>query len=269
MKDELKNLSSKERQYLSDVYGNKENLSLEEVWALMDAAWKDCSCDPNVMDDRIAKFYEHPVWLLNGLFIEKHKESIKHRVVFANYIAGTSPRRVADVGGGFGTLARMIGRRCPDAKIHVIEPHPHSIAVSKAESTSNVRYKKRLSGEYDVLVATDVFEHIPDPLSLVEDTASHLKLNGVYLIANCFWPVISCHLPETFHFRWSWASTMKAMNLKPEERVSYGRAFKRIGSVNSFKGRRIERQSKRLFPLIERLPISMRRTITMLALFFL
>lgn len=248
------NLSSAERTYLSSVLEDDEAPDLEGMWALMDAAWEDCQCDPVVMDDRISRFYAHPVWLLNGLFIEQHAESLSHRRDFTEYVASLMAQRVADFGGGYGSLARMIGARCPNTEVHIVEPHQHAAAVSLSEQTPNVRYLTEFSGEYDVLIATDVFEHVPDPLALVERTAAHLRMGGEYLIANCFWPVIRCHLPSTFHFRWSWDSAMTAMNLQPGKPVTYGRAYKRVGPVSAITARGIERRSKRWFELIERMP---------------
>lgn len=254
------NLAPSELEYLSRVLAGGD-VDLGRIWALVDAAWEDCGCDPEVMDERIARFYAHPVWLLNGLFIEQDSESKKNRHDFTEYVSGLKPKRIADFGGGFGFLARMIGERCPDAEVHIIEPHPTAAAVSLAAATANVRYLPDFKGEYDVLIATDVFEHVPDPLALVESTAAHLRPGGEYLIANCFWPVMNCHLPSTFHFRWSWDAAMAAMNLVPGKAVAYGRAYKRSGLVSSSLARAIEGRSKRWFGLIERTPARFRARV--------
>jgi SAM-dependent methyltransferase len=220
----------------------------------MDSAWDDCVCGAVPSADELHKYYSHPVWLLNGLFIEQDRDSIANREAFSGFVARLAPTRVADVGGGFGTLARMVGARCEDAAVEVMEPNPHEYAVRLARMTKNVRYVPGLSGEYDVLIATDVFEHVHDPLRLVEQTASHLRVGGIYLIANCFWPVIRCHLEATFHFRWSWDTALAAMNLQPETFVAYGRAFRKKGPVDRRHARSIERRSRLAFGLIERLP---------------
>ncbi len=245
-------LSEADLQYLQPLLRDDRPLALEEVWALMDAAWDECGCDPDVMDERISRFYAHPVWLLNGLFIEQHDRSLANRHAYTDYIAGLDPGRVADIGGGFGTLARMIGERCPAAEVSVAEPNPHPAAVALADKTPNVRYVAELEGMYDVLVATDVFEHVPDPLALVEKTAAHLRPGGVYLMNNNFFPVIKCHLPCTLHFRWSWDAAMEAMNLHPGDPAAYGRAYTRSGPVSATSARRLERRSRRWFGLVER-----------------
>lgn len=232
--------------------------TLEEIWQLMDEVWNDLGCDSQVMNECVTAFYQHPVWLLNGLFIEQHDLSLENRRDFCAWVAAQKPKRVADYGGGYGTLARMIGATCLGTEVDVIELHPHPAAVKRAVATENVRYRDELTGEYDILVATDVFEHVPDPLALVEITAHHLRPGGQYLIANCFWPVIKCHLPQTFHFRYSWDSALAAMRLLPKERVVYGRAFNRQGVLDVESARVIERRSQLIFPWLERLPKRLR-----------
>jgi SAM-dependent methyltransferase len=251
---DIAKLSEADLRYVEPFLQSDGPPELETIWALMDEAWDECGCDPRVMDERITTFYGHPVWLLNGLFVEQHQPSLENRRAFAGYVAGLDPSRVADFGGGYGTLARMIGELCPDAEVHIAEPSPHPAAVALAEQTPNVRYVPELVGLYDVLVATDVFEHVPDPLSLVEATAAHLRPGGVYVMANNFFPVIKCHLPSTFHFRWSWDTAMNAMNLRPGEKVTYGRAYTRMGPVSADSARSVESRSRRWFGLIERTP---------------
>ena len=251
-------VSSPAKSYLENISSGYKSLKLEDIWSLMDKAWVECSCVQGAGDGQISLFYDHPVWLLNGLFIEQHELSKRHRRDFAHYISSLKPRRVADFGGGFGSLARMTGEICPEAEVHVIEPHPQKTAVALAEKTENVRYMPELQGRYDVLVATDVFEHVTDPLLLVESTAGHLRMNGQFVIANCFWPVILCHLPGTFHFRWSWAKAMQKMNLIPMAKVAYGRAFKKSGPVSAAGAREMERRSRSFFGVIECLPSRVR-----------
>lgn len=256
-------LSASEHNYISTILENGKFPEIEKMWALIDLAWDECRCDSNIIDHRISEFYTHPVWLLNGFFIEQDLESLSYRHNFADFVASLKPKRVADFGGGFGTLARMIGELCPEAEVDVVEPHPNAAAVYLADKLPNVRYVPTLQGEYDVLIATDVFEHVPDPLALVQSTAIHLRMGGIYLIANCFFPVLHCHLPSTFHFRLSWDTIMASMNLQPGQVVSYGRAYTRVGPVSTPRG--VEEQSKRWFRFIEMVPSrKVRRLLTKL-----
>jgi hypothetical protein len=229
--------------------------NLEQLWKLMDEVWIEFGCDKDLSEANLSAFYSHPIWLLNGLFIEQDQASLSNRRCFVNYVVSQSPARVADIGGGFGTLARMIGEACPNAQIEIIEPHPHPEAIRRVEEIANVTYCPQLSGDYDLLIATDVFEHVPDPIALVQATAKHLKLNGNYLIANCFYPVILCHLPETFHFRYSWNQVLEALGLEPGKPVAYGFEFNKRTEGFIDRARSLEKQSQRMFGWFDGLPI--------------
>jgi SAM-dependent methyltransferase len=247
-------LSDAERRYLEPFLSGEQTLELEDVFARVDAAWDECDCDQKVMDERVTRFYRHPVWLLNGLFIEQHEPSLANRRVIAEWVKTRSPRRVADFGGGHGTLARMIGEACPDAEVEIAEPNPHPAAIARAAETGNVRYVPGLTGAYDVILATDVFEHVPDPLALVEETAAHLGPEGVYVMANGFRIEMKCHLPMNYHFRWSWETAMSAMNLRLVDRVSYGGAYAPSGPISAKAARTVERRSRLSYGIIQRTP---------------
>lgn len=250
-------LSPEEEEWLAGVaerFGGRYP-DLREMWMLMDEVWEEKGCDPAVMDERIGAFYGHPVWLLTGLFIEQDTDSMKNRARFTDWVARQKPMRVADYGGGYGTLARMIGTACPRAQVEVIEPHPHPAAIARAEETPNVRYAGELTGDYDILIATDVFEHVPDPIALMQETAGFLSREGRYLTANCYRPVIRCHLPQSLHFFYSWSRVVRALGLRQVETVAYGQVFARAGAADEAKARRIERLSRRWSPWCDRLPV--------------
>jgi hypothetical protein len=222
--------------------------TLEQIWLCMDIIWDRLGCDNEYAEThKTDVFYRHPVWLLNGLFIEQHPESLRNREIMSSWIARRAGIRIADFGGGFGTLARMIASKCPETHIDVIEPYPHSLAVEKCRQFTNISYRTALCGEYDLIVAMDVFEHVSDPLRLIYDTARHLKCGGIYLTANCFYPVIKCHLPVTFHFRYSWNLAMRMMRLRHIDTVCYGCAFEKTGNASLTAARILEAISSRAF----------------------
>ncbi|MFV9931191.1 MAG: hypothetical protein AB8V03_05580 [Francisella endosymbiont of Hyalomma asiaticum] len=55
--------------------------------------------------DKISKF----VWLLNGLFIEQHEESMRYSI--SNWIVQSKFKNILDYRLGFGTLARLIAQK--------------------------------------------------------------------------------------------------------------------------------------------------------------
>jgi SAM-dependent methyltransferase len=251
----LDHLCEAERSYLLSVFELYQGFpSLQQLWQLMDEQWHAHGCDPFQMDGRVSAFYLHPVWVLNGLFIEQDPESLDYRQAFSAWVTQQGPERVADFGGGFGGLARLIGQALPEALVEVVDPHPHPAAIALAADTSNVRFVPELTGEYDLLIATDVFEHVPDPIALAASTASHLRIGGRFLIANCFAPVIACHLPQLFHLSIGWDEAMRVMGLQPLEKVQYGRAYARTSDLDEQAARRVEALAYRVYSLVQHLP---------------
>lgn len=215
--------------------------TLEQIWQCMDAVWDELGCDNRNIDaERIGRFYRHPVWLLNGLFVEQHELSMWNRDVVSNWVAARGIHRVADFGGGFGTLGRMIADKCPSAEVEIIDPFGHPLAMQRAAEFPNLSYRKDLSGQYDIIIAMDVFEHVEDPLGLMYKTARNIRNGGFYLTANCFYPVIKCHLPCAFHFRRSWKLAALALSLRHAEDVSYGSAFCKAGNGSLLAARAVE-----------------------------
>ena len=196
-----------------------EFVDLHQIWQLIDQVWDEMGCDNNNLDEaKITAFYKHPVWLLNGFFIEQHDLSLQHRHAIADWILQHSISRVLDFGGGFGTLARITANKSDflkiDIKIDIYEPYPSDFVISQCSCYHSIDFVNSLNNKYDCLVSTDVLEHVPDPLKLFEQMIDSVNLNGYLVIANCFRPVIKCHLPMTFHFRYTFKLFTKLMGLK-------------------------------------------------------
>lgn len=228
--------------------------SLRQIWAAMDFVWDSLGADNLAPDEgRLEAFYRHPVWLLNGMFIEQHEESLAHRRAFAGWVASTRAARVADFGGGHGTLARMIAERCPEAAVEVIEPYPRPESLRASRRHANLSFAEALAGQYDVIVATDVFEHVPDPVGLLFEVGSHVRRGGRLMTANHFAPSIKCHLPGTFHLGETWDLFAALAGFERVGSVRYGQVYvKRREAELSLRVRRLERLSARSHALARR-----------------
>lgn len=192
-----------------------QTLNLEELWRMMDTVWDEIGCDNLFYDpEKYSAFYSHPVWLVNGLFIEKDETSLSHRKSIARSIKMLHPSSglVLDFGGGFGTLARCISRAQPDLKIHVYEQRPFESALRQIDDERNIEFiSTEIIETYDIIVSTDVFEHVFEPLVLLQSLARKVRQGGYFIVGNNFTPVIKCHLPCTFHLRYSFSWLMLAM----------------------------------------------------------
>jgi hypothetical protein len=204
------------RKLLDRVHGPV--LRLEDIWRLMDGVWDEMGLD-NIRPDweRIGEYYAHPVWLLNGLFVETDPVSRGQREAWRDWLendvsVGSQPTRVADYGGGFGSLAALLAED-PAIDIDIVDPHPPPPACRRFLRQENVRFVPKLGVGYDYLFCSDVLEHVPDPVGTLVYLIEATKRGGKLMIANNFFPVIRCHLPSTFHLRYSFRSIARVLGL--------------------------------------------------------
>lgn len=176
--------------------------AVEEIWQRMDDAWGNAFHDAS----SIGAFYRHPIWLVNGVFTAVDDTSRAHRQAIAAWIASRHCRRIAEIGGGLGALAQSIAQQSGSVEVDIVEPFAHPIARARCAQVPGVRYVGSLAGDYDVVIAQDVLEHVGDPIALAFEAVNAIRPGGYAIFANCFFPVIKCHLPQTFHlrhtFRW-------------------------------------------------------------------
>jgi len=218
----------------------------------MDRAWDEFSLDNRrpLRDQAqaVAKFYSHPVWVLNGVFSGVDQISATHRVAIANYVKELGAKRVADYGGGGGALAKQIVALTDICSVDIIEPFPSSYFLGALEGIPRLRFTNDFESEYDVVVAQDVLEHVDDPIKTVEEMISATKLHGQLIFANSFWPEIKCHLPATFYLRYQFASVLKAAGLRQIGRVSdvnHSQVFVKEQPLNAQRLRQAAERAKR------------------------
>ena len=171
----------------------------------MDHVWDELGCDQYIYDSNILeRYYRHPVWILNSIFIENHPASVQNRKDIVDSILKLSPKRILDFGGGGGLLARMIASQMPDIQIDIFEPYPSDFAISKCNIYPNIRFLNDLDGSlYDLVISTDVLEHVTTPLRLLNLMTTNTSDMGHLIIQNSFYPVIKCHLVSNNHFRFT------------------------------------------------------------------
>jgi len=234
---------------------------LEDVFYLLDYVWDEMNCDNNNLSlEQASKYYQHPVWLLTGLFIETHDLSLQHRYAMANWVIHHQLKHILDFGGGFGTLARIISDQDPEAMIDIYEPYPSEDSLVFCENYSNIKFIKELKSGYDCLTCIDVLEHVADPLEFFSKMILAVKLKGYLIIANHFYPTIKCHLPCTFYLRYSFDQFAYFMGLK---RIglcigSHATIYQKIKDepLSWSTIREKEKWSQRLFPIKEAMPFN-------------
>ncbi|MEM6252988.1 MAG: methyltransferase domain-containing protein [Cyanobacteria bacterium P01_D01_bin.156] len=263
----LESLSSEDLSYLSDLeivelqrlfkLTPHHKIDLHELWRLMDIVWDELKCDNrNIDQKKIEKYYQHPIWLLNGLFIENHELSLENRQAIVDWMINhLKINKLIDFGGGTGTLDRMISRALPNLSIDIYEPFPSQYALNKSELFNNINFIDKVNSKYDCLICTDVLEHVSDPILLLTEMISFVKAEGYLVIANHFFPSIKCHLPCTFHLRYTFNTFTKLLGLIQIESIQNGYIKiyqkKQLQEIDWALIRKQERQSKMIFPINE------------------
>ncbi len=231
---------------------------VEQIWYLVDLVWDDFNCNNRKLNwDNIGCFYSHPVWLLNGLHIEQDTVSMGHRHAISDWVIKKGFNKVVDYGGGFGTLARLVAEKNELTQVDIYEPHPSEFGLKRAAEFKNINIVECLEVEYSCLLSTDVLEHVPGPLDDFSKMIDSVKVGGYLVVANCFYPVVKCHLPQNFHFRYSFNAFAKMMGLEVIGILegSHATVFKKVEDKeqNWSKIRIYEVLSKISFPIIETL----------------
>jgi 2-polyprenyl-3-methyl-5-hydroxy-6-metoxy-1,4-benzoquinol methylase len=256
-------LSQGEAEYLT---GLPQALpTVEWVWGEMDRVWRQFGLNNSrpFATQPIGEFYSHPVWLMNGVFTALDPDSALHRDAIARHLCQVGARSVADYGGGFGELARAITRAIPDAVVSIIEPYPSRVGIERLKDEPRIQFVSDMSSrDYDAIVVQDVLEHVEDPIRLASEIAGAVREGGAVIFANCFYPVIQCHLPSTFHLRHTFPMVMEALGLRYVGRVdgaSYAQYFIRTGRLDLAHARRAERISRLFGPALNQTRVAMSR----------
>ena len=228
---------------------------VDDMWKIMNQVWDDMGLDNKEFDsEQLSMYYSHPVWFLNGLFIEIDQESMNNRKSLAGYFEDKENLMILDYGGGFGTLAKEIANVTPSSKIDLYEPYASKYAYKNLEDFKNIKIVNNLKENYyDVLVNTDILEHVDKPIELIANYNKSLKKNGILISHWNFTPCIKCHLPKHFHFRYTFGKIVPLLGFSGEiKNDKHGHYFKKKRDVrieNLEKAYKREKYSKIIYPL--------------------
>lgn len=216
----------------------KDVPTVEWVFSEMDRVWNECGLDnkkPYSGQD-IGSFYGHPVWIMNGIFTEVDSVSIAHRKALVNYCKERDLLKLADYGGGSGVLAEQVALIHKSASVDIIEPYASDFFIKKLSSYTAVNFVSDYEcANYDCVIAQDVLEHVENPIETAYVMSSHVKENGYVIFANCFYPLIKCHLPSTFYLRYTFKFVMQQMGLDYIGRLpgaEHALVFQKKGDLN-------------------------------------
>lgn len=245
-------LTTQEKSYLAK-FSDYKTLPIDELFEELDKAWA-WACNNSLTDsEKFSKFYRHPVWVLNGIFSSVDPESLLHREAIAKKINLLNCSCVVDFGGGLGELALQLAKLNTVIDINIVEPYPTTLMLHRIKKYSNIGHLADLPGSYDAIVAQDVLEHVQNPIDLSLELIKNLKVNGFIIFANCFYPLIKCHLPETFYLRYTFPFLMRFAGLKKIEAIegaAHAILFKKVSEPNHSAIRAVNSLAKRIGPTI-------------------
>ena len=247
-------LQQSDVEYL-EIIARMERPPVDWIWQEMDRVWDVLGLDNRValQGQAISDFYSHPIWAINGVFTATDPVSVQHRDSIALFVSRLGVTHVADYGGGFGELAQSLRRVAPAVKVDIVEPYPSKLGMQRVKGDAGIQFIKEFENQYDCVIAQDVLEHVELPLELVERLVQATKPGGYLIFANCFYPVIKCHLPSTFYLRYTFAWVMKGLGLKFVEQVegvSHALVFQRVGNVDINRFKRFAGMAKVVGPLL-------------------
>jgi 2-polyprenyl-6-hydroxyphenyl methylase/3-demethylubiquinone-9 3-methyltransferase len=242
--------------YLRDF--NENNIpTVEDIWKIMNQVWDDMGLDSkNYNSEQLSRYYSHPVWFLNGLFIEIDRESMRHRKSIAGYFKNKENLKILDYGGGFGTLAKEIAKITPSSKVDIYEPYASKYAHENIQDFKNIKIVNNLKENYyNVLVNTDILEHVEKPIELIAIYNKCLRKGGILISHWNFTPCIKCHLPKHFHLRYTFDRIVPLLGFTKEiKNERHGHYFLKVKNItkedlnNAYKK---EKVSKLFYPLNE------------------
>lgn len=250
-----------------ESFGEVSSLSRKRLLDEMDSVWDGLGLDNSVAInkqlDKVAVYYSHPVWILNGLFSECDPESRSHRVAIATFIKKLGVKRVADYGGGSGVLARLVTEAATIVHVNIVEPYANDFFVVRLSELPRITFVPRLGPDYDVVIAQDILEHVDNPLELAVELIQATHMNGYLIFANCFYPDIKCHLPATFYLRHTFIFLMRCAGLKFIGGIvdaKHALVFQRVEVLNRPVFDFASKQAKLIGPLLNWAMVLMRRS---------
>ncbi len=143
-------------------------------------------------DDALASYYNR--YYESGIF-EKTGEQVTSDDSFrqASLLAGKIRKyvpagdiRILDFGGGDGSISvkmalELLNYQFPHIEIIVVDLNQMEIDSPDSSITiSNTQNLDSVNGEFDIVLASAILEHLPDPNRIIQSLLKFLKTDGVF-----------------------------------------------------------------------------------------
>ena len=102
-----------------------------------------------------------------------------HHNAFSDFIAHTTPTNILEIGGGHCTLPLLYEKKYTFDNWTIVEPNPKEVNHPKINLLKELfNSSTNISGEYDVVVHSHLFEHLYDHPDFLDRVRTILKHNG-------------------------------------------------------------------------------------------
>jgi SAM-dependent methyltransferase len=119
------------------------------------------------------------------MVLDEDAYGTRKRVAFiSDVIARTTPGRVLDVGCGTGNqLTRPLAERFPTVKFVGLDSDRETIEFAREVNIlPNLRFDVDVDGMFDLIVASEVLEHVEDPVEFLRSLRSRLASDAAQII---------------------------------------------------------------------------------------
>jgi len=148
---------------------------------------------PSEIDDRDEYGEDDPYDVLDGSgemtsFHQCRLSGTVHLLEEATRRVGTCPK-ILDLGCGLGHITAEIQRRFPFAEVSGLDGSISAIAAAKKAYegidfvVADAYCPPYLPGYFDIVICNNIWEHVPDPLRLLEAVKRVLSPEGVLIIS--------------------------------------------------------------------------------------
>lgn len=110
----------------------------------------------------------------------------RYRLIFAELPDLAAKSRILDVGCGSGTLLKLLGAKFPDAELSGVEVSEQACQIAAPEIRSVISCGDIVQlapqfepASFDLLVCSEVLEHVDDPELVMQTAAKLLKVGGI------------------------------------------------------------------------------------------
>ena len=160
--------------YVRGRINDKASLRTAEIWR---------ERNPDTLEE-VRRFYSETTEFLFDL---ANWNASNHFKEVINYLPRVEGLKVLDFGGGIGSLALLLHKRGAD--VDYLDLPGLVTKFAKFRSNGRVNFIDSLedkSEAYDLIIAIDVFEHLPDLPEQLKTIAKALKSDGILFFNNTF-----------------------------------------------------------------------------------